>query len=179
MNSVDRAILEFCRDEFQALKPLRPRIPTGTLYRHAKALVRRGWLRQEGGFYQTTPAGLRKVGEAQGARRWDALESFYPPLRLVPTPVHRAMVELIVAAVVARQHPNRLDRHPFFVAFGSTFRWKTSLGLFLCQALGLDAALHVIDCGAESDKSLTVRRSSSGGPVLKREIHAAPFAVRY
>lgn len=174
---MDRAILAFCHEELQALKPLRDRIPRGTLYRHAKTLVRRGWLHLEGGFYQTTAAGLRKLGEARGGRRWGALDDLYPPLRQVPTPVHRAIIELILAAVVARQHPARPDRHPFFVAFGSTLRWKTSLGLFLCQALGLDPAGHVIDCGAESGKSLTVRRSSTGEPTFKREILEAPFVV--
>jgi hypothetical protein len=29
----------------------------------------------------------------------------------------------------------RPDRHPYFVAFGSTLHWKTSLGIFVCHAL--------------------------------------------
>ncbi len=176
MDPIDRAILEFCQ-EFRPLKPLQERIPKGTLYRHAKRLVKLGWVCKESGRYRTTEAGLRQLIESQSGRRWDALERVYPPLAVVPTPVHRAMVELILAAAVARRHEIRPDRHPFFVAFGRTLRWKTSAGTFVCHALGLDPALHVIDCGAESGKSLTVRRSGTGEPTFKRELLEAPFVV--
>ncbi len=157
MDPIDRAILECCRDEFRPLKPLLEQVPKGTLYRHAKRLVRLGWLRKEGGRYRTTEAGRRQVAESQRGRGWNALERIYPPLAEVPTPVHRAMIEQILAAVMARRHEVRPDRHPFFVVFGGTLHWKTSLGIFVCHALGLDPALHVIDCGAESGKSLINR----------------------
>ncbi len=177
MDPIDRAILESCRDEFQPLKPLLEQVPKGTLYRHAKRLVRLGWLRKEGGRYRTTDAGGRQLAESQRGRRWDALERIYPPLVEVPTPVHRAMIELIFAAVMARRHEVRPDRHPFFVVFGGTLHWKTSLGIFVCHALGLDPALHVLDCGAESGKSLTVRRRGTGEAAFKREVLDAPFLV--
>lgn len=177
MDPIDRAILEFCQEEFRPLKPLQERIPKGTLYRHAKRLVKLGWVGKESGLYRTTEPGLRQLIESQSGRRWDALERVYPPLAVVPTPVHRAMIELILAAAVARRHEIRPDRHPFFVAFGRTLRWKTSAGTFVCHALGLDPALHVIDCGAESGKSLTVRRSGTGEPTFKRELLEAPFVV--
>lgn len=177
MDRIDHAILAFCHDEFRPLKPLQERIPSGTLYRHVKRLVRLGWLQKEGGLYQTTAAGGRQLAESQSDRRWDALERIYPPLADVPTPAHRAMIELILAAVPARQHAIRPDRHPVFVAFGGTLHWKTSLGIFVAHALGLDPALHVVDCGAESGKSLTVRRSGTGEPVFKRELLEAPFVV--
>lgn len=177
MNPIDRAILEFCQDDFRPLKPLQERIPSATVYRHIKRLVRLAWLEKEGGLYRTTAAGLRQLAEAQSGRQWDGVEQIYPPLGLVPTPVHRAMIELILAAVVARQHGPRPDRHPFFVCVGGTLHWKTSMGIFLCHALAIDPALHVVDCGSETGKSLSFRRSGTGTLTFKRELLDAPFLV--
>ncbi len=177
MHPVDRAILEFCQDEFRPLKPLRDRIPGGTLYRHANRLQKWGWLERQTGFYRSTQVGLRQLAEALGGRQWNGLDELYPPLALIPTPVHRAMAELMLAAAVARQHAVRADRHPFFVAVGSTLRWKTSLGRFCCFALGLDPTLHIVDCANEAGRSLSVRRGSTGALVFKRELLDAPFVV--
>jgi hypothetical protein len=177
MHPTDRTILAFCQDDFQLLKPLDHTIPHGSLYRHVKDLVAWGWLEKARGRYRTTEAGRRQLVDEQSGRRWEGLAPAYPPLALVPTPVHRAMSELIVAAVVARQHGARPDRHPFFVAFGGTLHWKTSLGVFCCHALGLDPAVHVVDCGSESGRSLAVRRSSTGTLVFKRELLDGPFVV--
>src|SRR5207247_678487 len=58
-----------------------------------------------------------------------------------------------------------------------TLRWKTSLGLFVCHALGLDPARHVVDLGTESGKSLTVRRSASGGLAFERDLLGASFVT--
>ncbi len=126
MDARDRFILESCVGGFRPLKPLTKQIPSGSLYRRAKRLVALGWLRRENDLYQTSEAGLRQLAEAQAGRRFDVLEKIYPALALVPTPVHRALAELIFAAVVARQHETRSDRHPFFVAYGGTLHWKTS-----------------------------------------------------
>jgi hypothetical protein len=177
MKRIDRDLLQFCRDDFRSLRELRGRIPGGTLYRHAKKLVRLGWLVKEWALYHTTSLGLRQLDERPADSTWDGLESLYPPLALVPSPVHRALTELILAAVVARQHEVRPDRHPFFVCFGRTLRWKTSLGLFVCHALGLDPTRHVVDLGAESGKSLTVRRSGGGGLAFERELLGASFVT--
>src|SRR5262249_2280120 len=169
MNLADRAILTHCCEDFRPLSALRGSIPSGTLYRHAGKLVRLGWLRRAHGLYQTTDAGLRQLSEG-GTERWGRLTDLYPPLAMVPTPVHRALVELTWAAVVARRHLSRSDRHPFFAAIGATLRWKTSLGRFLCSSLGLDPADHVVDCGTESGKSLGIRRNGTGTFISKREL---------
>ena len=131
MTLTDRAILEFCAKDFRRLKDLRAVFPGGTLYRRAKRLIKIGWLERQGPLYRTTNAGRRNLLENQEGR-WDQLEQFYPPLALIPTEVHRALVELIFAAVMVRQHPTRGDRHPFFVCSGDTLHWKTSLGEFVC-----------------------------------------------
>jgi len=177
MNPVDRTILEFCGEDFCAVTSLKPQIPSGTLYRHVTRLVRLGWLDKSGNLYRTTATGHRRLQRPSGAQPWEALEEIYPPLGSVPTAVHRALIELLFAAVVARQHAIRPDRHPYFVAFGSTLHWKTSLGRFVCHALGLDPTLHVVDCGSETGKSLSFRRNAMGDTVSRRNILDAPFLV--
>lgn len=175
MNPNERVILEFCLDDFHALKSLRDRIAQGTLYRGVRRLVSVGWLEKQGTRYKTTEAGRRQLIEAQGQRLWDGVAKHYPPLRLIPTAVHRAMAELILPAVVIRRQGTRPDRHPVFVCAGGTLKWKSSLGLFLCYALGLNPAVFLVDCGSESGKSLAIRRSGTGAPVFHRELLNAEF----
>ena len=136
-----------------------------------------GWLEKQGALYRTTEAGRRQLAGAANPTMWDLLAEVYRPLTLVPTPVHRALIELILAAIVARQHEIRPDRHPFFAVFGSTLRWKTSLGRFVCHAVGLDPAVQVVDCGSEAGKSLSFRRGSDGALVSKRTLLETPFVV--
>ncbi len=177
MNAIDRQILEFCRDGFQPLKPLIGPIASGTVYRHARRLGALGWLRKEGALYRTTDAGLRELNAVSTRQPPDPLIALYPPLAQVPTAVHRALVALVLAAAVARRHEVRPDRHPFFVLFGATLRWKSSAGRFLCHALGLDPATHVVDCGIESGKSLSFRRDGTGAIVSRRALLDAPLLV--
>lgn len=177
MQPTDHAILEHCLNDYRPIVPLKGRIPGGTLYRHLSRLVKLGWLDKQGPLYRTTAPGRRRLAEAADPHRVDVLAELYPPLVLVPTPAHRVMVELILAAVVARQHKIRPNRHPFFVLFGSTLRWKTSLGCFVCAALGLDPAIQVVDCGTEAGQSLTFRRSSNGTLSSKRALLDTPFIV--
>jgi hypothetical protein len=176
MIPIDRAILEFCAKDFRRLKDLRAVFPGATLYRRAKRLVKIGWLERQGPLYRSTSTGLRNLSDNQEGR-WDRLEQVYSPLGLIPTEEHRGLVELILAAVMVRQRPTRLDCHPFFVIFGDTFHWKSTLGIFVCHALGLDPAIHVVDCGSESGKSLFIRRTASGDVASERQLVNAPFLV--
>jgi hypothetical protein len=177
MHPIDRVVLERCQAGFQPMTPLKGQIPSGTLYRHVGRLVALGWLEKQGRLYRTTAAGQRQLAMATRTRSWAALEITYPPLAVVPTPTHRAAIELMFAAVVARQHETRPDRQPYFVAFGSTLHWKTSLGIFVCHALGLDPSLHIVDCGTETGKSVAVRRGSTGATVFERQLLQAPFVT--
>ena len=176
MTTIDRGILEFCAKDFRRLKDLRAEYPAGTLYRHAKRLIKIGWLERQGPLYRSTSTGLRNLSDNQEGR-WDQLEQMYAPLGLIPTEEHRGLVELILAGVMVRQHPARRDCHPFFVIFGDTFHWKTTLEIFVCLALGLDPAIHVVDCGSESGKSLFIRRTASGDVASERQLVNAPFLV--
>jgi hypothetical protein len=176
MTPIDRSILEFCAKDFRRLKELRAEYPAGTLYRHAKQLIKIGWLERQGPFYRSTSTGIRNLSDSQEGR-WDRLEEVYSPLGLIPTEEHRGLVELILAAVMVRQHPTRGDCHPFFVLFGDTFHWKSTLGIFVCHALGLDPAINVVDCGSESGKSLFIRRTASGDVASERQLVNASFLV--
>ena len=164
------------RQDFRRLTDLRADYPGSTIHRHAKRLIKIGWLERQGPLYRTTIAGRRNLLETQEGR-WDQLEQFYPPLAFIPTEEHRALVELILAAVMVRQHPTRSDRHPFFLCSGDTLHWKTSLGEFVCLALGLDPAVHVVDCGSESGKSLFIRRTAAGEIASQRDLVTASFVV--
>jgi hypothetical protein len=177
MNPVDHTILEFCGNDFCAVTSLKSQVPSGTLYRHVTSLVRLGWLEKTGNLYRTTVGGHRQLQRPIGAQPWDALDLLYPPLAVVPTAVHRAMTELIFAAVVARQQAIRPDRHPFLAAVGGTMHWKTSLGRFVCHALGVDPTIHIVDCGSETGKSLSFRRNAVGDMVSRRNVLDAPFLV--
>ena len=177
MNAIDRQILESCRDGFRPLKPLIGPIASGTLYRHARRLGALGWLRKEGALYRTTDAGLRELASVSLRRPPDPLVTLYPPLAHVPTAAHRALIDLVLAAAVARHHAVRPDRHPFFVLSGATLRWKSSAGRFLCHALGLDPATHVVDCGLETGRSLSFRRGGTGAIVSRRALLDAPLLV--
>lgn len=177
MNTTDRAILEACADDYQRLKELRRHIAGGTLYRHAKRLCELGWLERKGPFYRTTEAGRRNLIEVNCSRRLNQLEKLYAPLGLIPTAVHRALIELIFVAMICRQYENRPDRHPFFVCAGSTLRWKTSAGMFVCHAVGLDPNVHVVDCGSETGKSLFIRRTGTGAITFQRDLLNTAFVV--
>ncbi|MEO7863477.1 MAG: hypothetical protein ABIU05_24175 [Nitrospirales bacterium] len=177
MDPVDSAILTCCAEDFRPLKPLVQTIPKGTVYRHAKRLQQLGWLVRAGRLYQATDAGRRQLLAAQRGRQLNGLDSVYPAAKHLPTDVHRAVFELVLAAVISRQYETRADRHPFFVCAGGTLRWKSSLGLFLCYALGLDPGRHMVECGSEAGKSLFVRRDAAGTVIYKRELLDTPFVV--
>jgi hypothetical protein len=177
MHPVDRTILEHCYDSFRPLSELRQQVPQGSRYRHVNLLCKLGFLEKQSSFYRTTEGGRRALQTASTDRTFDGFAAVYAPIAEVPTPTHRVMAELIFAAAVARHHKIRSDRHPFFAAVGQTFRWKTSLGQFCCNALGLDPAQHIVECGSETGKSLAIRRDHSGAILFKREILDASFVV--
>ena len=124
-----------------------------------------------------TDAGRRQLQASRSGQQWNRLDAIYPPIKYLPTDVHRALFELTLAAVSCRQYETRSDRHPFFVCAGGTLRWKSSLGLFLCYALGLDPGRHIVECGSEAGKSLFVRRGAAGTVVYKRELLDTPMVV--
>ena len=165
------ALLEHCVSGFTAVTDLVDVLaPKSSLYRVVKELVSKGWLVSNGkNQYKCTPAGTSALAELKGNAPTGFLP-FYPPLAKVPTSQHRAVIELAIAAVIARRFEVRTDRHPTFVLAGKTLQWKTSAGIFLSRMLGLDPASTILNLAAESGKSLWVRKSPTGEVTYEREV---------
>jgi len=175
--SCDILILEHCKGDFKPITSIASVIPGSTLYYRTNRLLRRGWLESDGkNRYRTTKEGELQLEELIGEAPL-GLTTVYPPLSQVPTLLHRAAIELIIAAVIARQNNIRLDSHLFFIVAGPTMTWKSSLALFLCYTFGLDPASHIINVTAEVGKGLWVRRTATGAISYKRELLSAQLVI--
>jgi hypothetical protein len=172
---IDRLLLTHCRQEFVGVQPLLRIVPRATLYRHLAKLSDEGSLSQRGRTYRTTAEGLRRLAAVESTMDWQVFDRLFPPLQGVPSVQHRAMIELILAAIVARRASLRDDHHPAFGLFGHTLAWKTSLARFLCSMLGLDPSTHIIELATESGHSLWLRKDARGEVTFRREILRAPF----
>ncbi len=106
---------------------------------------------------------------------WDELDKFCPSLQYVPTKVHRAIAELIFAAIIARRDEIRKDHHTTFIMVGDTLKWKTWTAKFLCAVLGLDQVKTIILMTSESGRSIITRKGYAGETVSQRDILQAPF----
>jgi hypothetical protein len=171
------SILEHCRIGSSLSPLIDVTAPKSTLYRAKDDLLKAGLLESDGkDHYKTTSEGLLKLA-ALKAQIPKGLTVQYPPLMQVPTPQHRALIELTVAAVIARKFNLRSDRHPTIIISGPTLYWKTSLGIFLCHMLNLDHNIQVVNLAAESGKSLWLRKTSTGAITYKRELLDTPLVV--
>ena len=164
-------ILEHCKADFTAITPLIDQtVKSSSLYRWKNTLLEKGLLETDGkNRYRTTSQGLLQLQETLGEAP-PTLTILYPPLAHVPSLQHRAIIELTLAAVLARKCNLRSDRHPTIVVAGPTLTWKTSTGIFLCHMLGLDPSKQIVNLAAESGKSLWLRKSSTGSIAYKREL---------
>jgi hypothetical protein len=169
LKDLDRIILQHCADHFVLLHDLRKHVPQGTLYRHVSNLLTVGLLTKRGRTYLISQEGKRRLTELTSQFDWNIWNGIYLPMRYVPTPQHRAVIELVTAAVVARQPDAKEDHHPSFLVMGSTLAWKTSLAKFENQLLGLAPAETIIDLTTETGRSLLVRRDGKGNLAFKRD----------
>ena len=174
---IDRMILQFCLAGFVLLLGLLRHLPRGTLYRHVTTLQSEGCLAKRGRAYQTTAEGRRRLAEANAGIDWACLAAQSPSLALVPTAQHRAMIELILAAVAARRADLSDDHHPAFALLGPTLAWKTSTGRFIARMLGLETSEVILDISSESGRSVWLRRDARGTIVFTRNILTSPFLV--
>lgn len=153
-------------------------VARGTLYRHITKLVNGRLLEKRGRAYRTTEHGKRRLEELVCHMDWKIWDRIYPPMGDVPTPQHRAGIELTTAAVVARQIDNsKDDHHPGFVLMGPTLAWKTSEAVFQCHLLGVDPAQTIVDLSAETGRSLLVRRDGKGNLTFKRDLLTGQLIV--
>ena len=175
LDPIDRLILLHGAQSPQPVRDLLQHCSRGSLYRHLGKLLKAGAVRRIGRTYVTTSEGVRWMADAEAHLEWNVLEPCYPPLAEVPTEHHKALLQLIAAAVVVRQAGLRDDHHPAFGAMGRTLKWKTSCGRFACYMFGVDPQVHIIDLGSETTGSLFTRRSSQGWLVSQRSVLTSPF----
>ena len=177
MTATDWAVLDFLTITPQPIRALLARYPKGTVYRRLTALVARGAVAKRGTAYLLTAAGLQLKAEHAGAALMHGLNVVYAPLRQAPSPQHRALLELALAALVRRKHGDQEEHHAGFLLLGPPLTWKSSAGRFLCLAAGADPARCVVDLAAEAGKSLWIRRSGDGSVHSQRSLLAGPVIV--
>ncbi len=177
LSAADWPILQFLSSDPQPIRNLLATHPKGTVYRRLRVLQGGGLVVKRGTEYALTTAGEQAKAEEEAGTLIEGLTNIYPPLREVPTPQHRALLELGLAARVLRQHTDQEERHAGFLLLGPTLTWKTSAGRFLCLAAGADPATCVVDLSTESGKSLWIRRGPTGNIVAQRALLDSPVVV--
>ncbi len=172
-----RLILSYCAHGPTEVSGLLRDIARGTLYRTITKLIQLGFLKRLGRCYHTTVLGQRWLAEDLSHIDWNLFDQLYPPCAHIPTPYHKALIELLLSAAVVR----RAGVHDYhlcaFVVMGGTLRWKTSLGRMACATLGVDPSVSLIDLESEAGKSVFVRRSSDGHLHSERNVLSSPLAV--
>ncbi|MBI4179166.1 hypothetical protein HY522_07080 [bacterium] len=177
MMPTDWALLEFLAQGARPIAGLLSRYPKGTVYRRLRGLRAEGLIATSPQGYALTSTGERALAERDAQVFIEGLGEAYPPLRDVPTPQHRAWLELALAALALRRHTDQEDRHAGLLILGPTLSWKTSAAEFLAVALGVDPTTHIADLRAESGQSLWIRRGPTGDVITQRRLVNAPIAV--
>jgi len=171
IQDLDRTILRYCEHDFMLMHDLLKHVPRTNVYRHIEKLKSAGLLAKRGRTYWTTEQGKRRLAELTSRMDWNVWDRIYPPMQYVPTPQHRAGIELTTAAVAARQADNsKDDHHPAIVLMGPTLAWKSSEAIFQCHLLGVAPAQTIIDLTTETGRSLLVRRGGKGTQTFRRDL---------
>jgi hypothetical protein len=174
---LDQIILHYCAQGPTELAGLMGEIPKATLYRLSGKLVDSGALKRLGRRYSTTAVGERWLAEERDNIEWNILDHYYPPFAHIPTPYHKALLELLLAAAVVRQAGMHEDHLCAFVVMGGTLRWKTSLGRMACATLGVDPSVSLIDLASEAGRSVFIRRTSDGHLLSERNVLSSPLVI--
>jgi len=177
LTPLDFTILNFLSETPRPVRELVEAQPRGSVYRRLKRLQADGWVIKRRHGYALTAAGQQVQAEREEAACLGGLGTLYAPLTLVPSPYHRAVLELALAALVVRQLTAQEERHPSFLLLGPTMAWKTSAGRFLCRAAGVDPTTHIVDLASESGRSLWIRRGPDGEIATRRRLLEAPVVV--
>jgi hypothetical protein len=177
MTTTDVAILEYLSDDPRSIRELVGTCPKATLYARLHVLQTKGLVAKRGSTYFLTTAGLQRKAERQGGAHLQGLNDIYPALRHAPSPQHRAVLELGLAALVRRQHGEQEEHHAGFCLLGPPLTGKSSAGGFVCLAAGADPALCIVDLAAEAGKSLWIRRGAAGGIQSQRSLLGGPVIV--
>jgi hypothetical protein len=177
LTPLDFTILNFLSETPRPVRELVEAQSRGSVYRRLKRLQADGWVIKRRHGYALTAAGEQVKAERDEAACLGGLGIVYAPLTLVPSPCHRALLELALAALVVRQLTPQEERHPSFLLLGPTMAWKTSAGRWLCLAAGVDPTTHIVDLASESGRSLWIRRGPDGEIASRRRLLEAPVVV--
>jgi len=172
-----RLILSYCAHGPTEVSGLLRDIARGTLYRNIGKLVKSGALKRFGRRYHITAVGQRWLAEELTHIEWDLFDHLYPPFAHIPTPHHKALLELLLCAAVVRHAGLHADHLCAFIAMGGTLRWKTTLGLMACATLGVDPSTNLLTLESEAGRSVFVRRTSDGHLLSQRNVLSSPLAV--
>lgn len=175
--TTDWGILEFLSAHPQPIRDLLGTYPKATVYARLRALQAKGLVAKRGREYLLTTAGLQAKAQRESAPALEGLNGVYAPLRVVPSPQHRAQVELAISALVLRQLTDQEEHHAGFLLLGPPLTWKSAGGRFLCLVAGADPEACVVDLAAESGRSLWVRRGAAGDIRSQRALLSAPIIV--
>lgn len=174
---IDRLILSYCAQGPTEVSGLTSEVAKSTLYRRIGKLVDSGALQRVGRRYATTAVGERWLADEVAKIDWNVFAVYYPPFAHIPTVYHRALLELLLAAVVSRQARWHEEHLCAFVAMGSTLRWKSSLARMACATLGVDPNVSLIDLASEAGRSVFVRRTSGGHLLSERNVLSSLLVV--
>ncbi len=175
--TTDWAILEFLSAHPQLIRCLVDTYPKATIYARLRALQAGGLVAKRGRQYLLTTAGLQVKAEHEGGHAFDGLTGAYPPLREVPSPHYRALLDLAIGALVLRQLTDQEEHHAGFLLVGPSLTWKSYAGRFFCLTAGADPSTSVVDLAAEAGRSLWIRRDAAGDIRSQRALLAAPVVV--
>jgi len=180
-----RRLLDHCAAGFVPVVTLIGAVPRGRLYRRLDAALKAGLLMRgtTAGEYRTTERGLALLAAPAGAAAAntdDPLMRQIPHLRLVAkfSPVHEAVAELTLAAIIARTHALQPTHHMNFILFGPKLTLKTTLGCAICHIVGADDRRAIWHAAAETAGSVWKRRNSKGDLGSERKVlETSPVVV--
>ncbi len=169
-------ILEDCQSNFKTPQEVaeQTRIPLPTAYRLLRELAgpRDGRLVKKDGKYRTLAGTFSK--DIESGSSGDRIGELLPHLRLFPTLLQRAYVELAMYGITARRARISEDNNPGLAGFGDTGMLKSTTNRAICLMAGADLMHAQITIFAEGGKSLTVRHNSKGEILFKREALSQP-----
>lgn len=182
MNPIESAILDLLGAGPRSLRPLFTRHPRASVYAALARLRARGTVvpGERAGVWQlATDDGGQRSGETTRSAlpaappTWPTLP--FPHLALMPSPVHRAVAELVLLSRLVRLAYER--HHGSYVLFSTMGLKAKTFTLTACALmLGLEPE-SVIHAGFETRGSLGVRRRSTGEVAAIRGALCGPLVA--
>jgi DNA-binding Lrp family transcriptional regulator len=174
----NRRILEACvkpRTLAELVKMLG--IPKSTLQRKLKRLVRKGLLRFSSESYQTVQhqTGIALETLMCTPSR-DRMEKLWPFIAQLPTPAYRAIVKLVILAVIARKYDLGGDYYVSFLLVGGTQQLKSTNCELICIVVGADLTKCRVNVMQVRGRGLLVRLGPKGEVQWTSEALQEPVA---